>query len=410
MFKLLLTIRVILLLMAFPVILCAQNPTNALPQNNRVRDTARKKDLLDVAKSLFHIHSSRMKENDEPKISFSLLPIGNAPAGDGRAVVTSTTANIYLGPKNTTNRSTATFAPYWNLKKRFGLPLRSNLWFPKNQWFLQGDMRFLIYPQYTWGLGSKNNYSERTLVDYRYIRFYETGYKRLGPRFFAGIGYNLDYRFHIQSADSGIYLPTFTNYVYGTNASSLSSGITLNLLYDTRNNSAEPLPGVFANLVYRMNPTVLGNKNYWSSLYLDVRKYISMNKDRPYHQNTLALWAYLWTVFNNTVPYLDLPSTGWDPNNRSARGFDQNRYRGKTLFNLEGEYRGDITYNSLLGFVVFANVNTVSGSGSLFTSWHPAAGAGLRIKFSKISNTNIGIDFGLSKGYKALIVNLNEAF
>jgi hypothetical protein len=85
-------------------------------------------------------------------------------------------------------------------------------------------------------------------------------------------------------------------------------------------------------------------------------------------------------------------------------------YRGRTLFYLESEYRRDITENGLLGFVVFTNVNTVSGSGTLFSSWHPAAGTGLRIKFNKGSNTNIGVDYAGSKGYSSLIFSLGEAF
>ncbi|MEO8885283.1 MAG: hypothetical protein ABI367_04410, partial [Mucilaginibacter sp.] len=76
----------------------------------------------------------------------------------------------------------------------------------------------------------------------------------------------------------------------------------------------------------------------------------------------------------------------------------------------ESEYRRDITKDGLLGFVLFADVTTVSGSGTLLKTWHPAAGTGLRIKFNKGSNTNIGIDYGFSKGYNALILNLGEAF
>jgi len=108
-----------------------------------------------------------------------------------------------------------------------------------------------------------------------------------------------------------------------------------------------------------------------------------MNPAKPNQQNTLAFWAYLWTVFNSDAPYLDLPSIGWDPYNRSGEGMDQSRYRGKSLFYFETEYRRDITNNGLLGFVVFTNINSGSGSGTLFTSWHPAAGTGLRIKLTK---------------------------
>ncbi len=398
-------------LFLLPLFADGQNAGNVLPQNNVVLDTAKQTDLIDIAKSLFNIRPNKIREQKDKHLYFSILPVGGTvPGGSGRALITSTSAAIYLGPRKTTNMSTATFTPYWNFGNRFGLPIRTRIWLPDNTWLIQGDTRFLVYPQFTWGLGTARKEQERTLLNYNYIRFYQSMLKRIKPYFYAGLGYNLDYHFNIAPDDAAVNLEEYSGYKYGTGRSSFSSGISLNLLYDTRNNAINPLPGMYGNLVYRINPDVLGSNDSWSSLYLDVRKYISMNPARPNQQNTLALWSYFWTALSTKTPYLNLPSTGWDPYNRSARGIDQNRYRGRSLLYLESEYRRDITRNGLLGFVVFTNVSTVSGSGSLFTSWKPAAGTGLRIKFNKGSNTNIGIDYGASKGYSTLMFNLGEAF
>ncbi|MDB5286773.1 MAG: hypothetical protein JWR05_1722 [Mucilaginibacter sp.] len=403
---------IVFILVLLTAHLYAQDASSIIPgNNNTVKDTSRQTDLIDVAKNLFHISPQKVREQKEKKIYFSILPIpGTVPGGSGRALITSTTAATYLGPPNTTNLSSAAFTPYWNFKGRFGLPLRTSIWLPYNTWTIQGDTRFMVYPQYTWGLGESHNYPNQTLVDYKYIRFYQSALKKIKPYLFAGIGYNLDYHFNVKSDNPGVDLPQYTNYTYGTNGSSFSSGISLNLLYDTRNNSINPLPGSYTNVVYRVNPTFLGSNDNWQSLYIDVRKYLSLNPSNPNQQNTMAFWSYLWTALNSKTPYLDLPSIGWDPYNRSGRGMDQNRYRGSTLFYLESEYRRDLTENGLLGFVVFANATTVSGTGNLFTSWHPAAGSGLRIKFNKGSNTNISIDYGFSKGYSAIIFNLGETF
>ncbi|RFZ94785.1 hypothetical protein D0C36_04415 [Mucilaginibacter conchicola] len=389
----------------------AQNATTIIPDNNTVRDTANQTDLIDIYRNIFKPKQTKKRYSEDKTVYFSILPFGGqVPGGTGRALVTSTNAGIYLGPRQTTNISSATFTPYLNFKGRFGLPLRNSIWLPNNEWTIQGDTRFLVYPQYTWGLGSKNGYLDRSLVDYKYIRFYQSVLKRIKPYLFAGVGYNLDYRIGIKSEEDNIDLPTFTGYNYGTSGNSFSSGVTLNLLYDTRNNSINPLPGAYANVVYRVNPKFLGSQENWTSLYIDVRKYMSLNPGNPNQQNTLAFWSYLWKAFSDKTPYLDLPSTGWDPYNRSARGIDQNRYRGRTLFYFETEYRRDITSNGLLGFVLFSNINTVSGSKSLFTSWHPAAGTGLRIKFNKGTNTNIGVDYGFSQGYRSIMFGLGEAF
>lgn len=400
--------KLIILLCLSPMASLAQN---MLPQQKVLQDTAQQTDLIDIAKDLFHIRPHTIRTQNGKRLYFSVLPASSTvPGGSGRALITTTTAGMYLGDKRTTNISSATFAPYWNFKGRFGLPLRSNIWLPENTWTIQGDVRFMVYPQFTWGLGSKNANDERTLVDYNYIRFYQSALKRIEPYLFAGLGYNLDYHTSIKSDDAAVSLEQFTGYHYGISRNSVSSGLSLNLLYDTRNNSINPLPGAYANLVYRINPSFLGSDNSWQSVYLDMRKYFSLNPARPNQQNTLALWSYFWTVLNSKTPYLDLPSINWDPYNRSGRGIDQNRYRGRSLFYLESEYRRDITRTGLLGFVVFANVNTVSGSGSFLTSWHPAAGSGLRLKFNKGSNTNVGADYAFSKGYSTVVFSVGEAF
>jgi hypothetical protein len=91
------------------------------------------------------------------------------------------------------------------------------------------------------------------------------------------------------------------------------------------------------------------------------------------------------------APYLDSPSIGWDYYYRSGRG-EQNRYRGKRLLYFESEYRRDISQKGFWGFVLFANIHTVSEyAGNTFVYRHPAAGTGLRIKFNKISPTNISV-------------------
>jgi hypothetical protein len=161
--------------------------------------------------------------------------------------------------------------------------------------------------------------------------------------------------------------------------------------------------------VYRVNMMGLGSDANWQSLYIDLRKYISLTSTTE--QNVLAFWTYYWKTFGNSVPYLNLPSIGWDPYQRSGRGIEQNRYRGKSLLYFETEYRKDITPSGLLGFVVFANVNSVSEPvTNSFSYWHPAAGVGLRMKFNKRSGTNIALDYGFSQGYNAFILGLGEAF
>lgn len=400
-----------------PVLLLAQDSSAIVSTFKQINiDTTGQRDLIDVFKLVFKPKSkpSNRVEPIEGKVYFSFLPTASTlPSGGGKMFVTSTTASFYMGNEKTTNLSNISFTPYFNFNGRFGLPLRSSVWLNNNQWYIAGDTRFLVYPQDTWGLGGNTPESARMRVDYKYIRFYQSLLKRIKPYFFAGIGYAMDYHMRISTDHDAPNLGDASGYIFGTaqGQNSFSSGVTLNLLYDTRNNSINPLPGCYANLVYRYNSTLIGSTRPWSSIYADMRKYISLSPSNPTRQNTLALWTYFWTTMDRGTPYLSLPSLGWDFYNNSGRGTEQNRYRGQALWYSEAEYRRSITSNGLLGFVLFANVTTVNEPDTRqFNYFHPAGGGGLRLKFNKTSNTNIALDYGFSKGFSSLRIGLGEAF
>jgi hypothetical protein len=399
-----------LLLSMAPLMLLAQSP---LDKAHHSVDTAGKKDIIDIGRAILK-EKPRSVSTEKKTIYFSILPVSTGVPGGGSAVFTSTTAGFYLGDRSTTYLSSVSVAPYFNLKGRYGLPIRSNIWLNNNNWLIQGDTRFLVYPQYTWGLGGGQPQGDRILIDYNYIRFYQGVLKKITSYFFAGVGFNLDFYSDIENNDSNPLVnnvANFTHYPVGTSANknSYSSGPSVVLLYDTRKNDLNPIPGVYANLIYRYNAEALGTTEPWQSVYIDFRKYVTLTKSGP--KNLLAFWTYYWTVLGTAAPYLELPTIGMDPYNRSGRGFEQNRYRGKRLIDFEIEYRRDFTRNGLLGFVLFSNLNSASQLKSdRFVYWNPAAGAGLRVKFNKKSDTNICIDYGFSRAFSSLTVGLGEAF
>jgi hypothetical protein len=321
------------------------------------------------------------------------------------------TAGFYLGDKTGTARSTVSFSPYITFNGRWGYSFHSTISTKNNKWVIPGDIRMLYYPQYTWGLGDDTHQSNKMLITYKYIRVYQTFLRQIKPDLLAGIGYMMDHRFDIDTRQDSISLERFTGYHYGTadNERSFSSGLSANLIYDERKNPAGGNQGMYAAVAYRVNHSFLGSSNGWSSLYVDTRRYISFSRSR---QNVLALWAFYWTALSSKVPFLDLPSIGWDPyQQRSGRGIDQNRYRGKSLTYFEGEYRRDITRDGLLGFVAFANMNSISQPfDDGYSTSHLAYGGGLRIKFSKLCKTKLAIDYGRSKGYGGISINLGETF
>ena len=386
---------------------------STIAQQQKIEDTAglsQQRDVIDLLNEIFKLDqkkndSSRVKK----KIQFSIIPVAGSVAGGGTAIATAFNAAFYTGNESTTSLSTITFAPWFTFEGKFVLPFRSLVWLPNDALLFKGDTRFMVYPQYTWGLGGNTNPDHKVLIEYNYLRFYHSFLKRTGKKIFVGAGYDLDYRFNlILEKDSTP--PNIPIFDYGNEyrSNSTSSGPVINFLIDTRRNSLNPPDGEYFSFDYRFNFEFLGSSFDWQSIFVDARKYFPFEKGR---QNLLALWSYYWGVTRGRSPYLDLPSIGWDYNNRSGRGFQQNRYRSKRLFYFESEYRRDISRNGFLGFVVFANLHSVSEyQGNEFAYWHPAAGAGLRIKFNKISRTNIGIDVGMSKDFTGIYLSLGEAF
>jgi hypothetical protein len=403
----------VLILFAFcflPFLVLAQTPTDTA---NMTIDTSGQKDLLDIGNKLFNFGPRKYKKpqkGEKKQFYFSILPISSSVPGSSKALVTSTTAGFYLGDRKDTYLSSVTFAPYFNFKGRYGLPIHSSIWLDGNSFNIQGNTQFLVYPQNTWGLGGGQAENNKVLVNYDYVRFYQSALKRITPFFYAGLGYDLDNYVNPHTDPGQPSLADFTGYRFGTTPgnNSFSSGITVNLLYDTRQNLLNPFPGLYGNFIYRVNTSILGSDNNSQSLYLDGRKYVSLSSSGP--KNILAFWAYYWTTLSHGTPYLNLPSIGMDPYNRSGRGIEQSRYRGNSLAYFETEYRRDITRNGLLGFVVFANFDSATQANHNFAYINPAAGTGLRIKFNKKSDTNICLDYGISKDYSDLTIGLGEAF
>jgi hypothetical protein len=180
-------------------------------------------------------------------------------------------------------------------------------------------------------------------------------------------------------------------------------------LYDSRSNSVNPRYGFTSYLTYSFYDPVFGSDDSWQSLFLDVRKYFSLPAKK---YSILAFRSYYWTITKGNPPYLDLPANRWEPVAGSAsRGIRQNRYRSNAIIYFESEYRFGISANGLWGGVAFASITAPSEYNTQqFVNWHPAAGMGVRLKFNKYSNTNATLDFGCSKGYATVYLNIGEAF
>lgn len=394
----------------------AQQIERPIADSLLVRDSTREKqggvaqkDLFDVVKSLFHKKKPAATKDtvtDVRKLTISILPAIGYTLTTKTAVTVTGNAAFRTAPDSKISTITASAA--YTQRKQFTVPLETNFWTRGNKYNFVGDIHFMKYPQDTYGLGSNSSTDNQDTMEYNYIRIYEIVYRKITSNFFLGAGYIADWHYNI--VEQGLHNGSVSDYEkYGAANSTLSTGFTLNGLYDTRDNSINPYRGFYTEVTYRNYQKILGSNTSWQSAIIDVRKYFMFPRNSG---NILGLWSYDWLTLDGNPPYLDLPSTNWDRYSSTGRGYIQGRFRGKEMVYLETEYRFHVSANGLFGGVVFVNAESFSGLGSnRLQTPQPGWGAGVRIKLNKTSRTNLDIDYGFgTQGSQGLFVNIAEMF
>jgi hypothetical protein len=392
------------------------NPTEVAhkpaPYEDRVHkptpyeDSLKQKDILDVIAHLRGRERVMKLDSITSKPTISYIPAIGYTLVSKLAIVLSGNAAFRTGPES--RISTVVVSSSVTQRRQFTLPIQTNIWSKNNTYNFVGDYRLFKYPQSTFGLGSNSNIDNEDPMDYSYFQFYETVLRHITGNIYAGAGYIVDDHWNV--SDHGNYNGMVSDYsVYGKTSHSVASGFTINALLDSRNSAINASKGAYISLQYRDNYSFLGSTIPWRSLIVDVRKYIKFPASSD---NVLALWSFDWLILNGRPAYLDLPSTQWDESSATGRGYIQGRFRGADMVYAEAEYRYRITDNGLIGGTVFLNGESLSTApGSKLQSIQPGFGPGLRVKLSKLSNTNISIDYGFGRqGSNGLFIDVGEIF
>ena len=324
---------------------------------------------------------------------------------------------FYSGDPSTTHISTVNGGFKVSQKGQLLTGVRINAFSSGDRWFFQGDNRFSLTSQNTYGLGGETLSSDVENVKYDYVRLFEGAYRHVAPGLFVGGGINLSEHSNVRPGQASVATWDDSAYIeyseqHGFDpAGQTSGGANFGVFYDTRDNAINARRGWLASASYRTYfDGFLGGDSNWQELYLDVRAYRKISRDA---RHRLAFWALGDLVTGGIAPYLDLPATASN-DGRSARGYAEGRYRGEHLLYGEMEYRGTITPSGLVGVVAFLNMTTVDNAQTgdhLFESVAPAAGFGFRFLLNKRSRTNLCTDYGWGEhGSRGFYLAIQEAF
>jgi len=372
---------------------------------------------------------------DQHAKNLSFLPIlGYGPA-NGVILGAAVSVTKFLGNPKTTQLSAALMNASITTNSQLILNLRFDVYTPNNKWYISGDNRLYFFTQPTYGLGinglynqsygfSFNGYSQSgnlaQPLDFDYLRLYETFLRNVGKHWYLGLGVKIDRHFNIRDPTLKLDSPTHltSHYVYSKaygfdTAKYSASGISFDIMHDTRDNPVNAYKGYYLNVSFRVNPAFVGSSKSSVVVYYEYRAYINVNKDIP--RNLIAFWFWGTDVISGHLPYLALPALTWDTYNRSGRGYIQGRFRGDNMIYGESEFRFRLTKNDLLGGVAFVNATTASNplpyaKQSVFNSVAPGYGAGIRIKMNKADRTNIAADYAKGYGFSGIYLNIRETF
>lgn len=374
---------------------------------------AEQKDVQDIIRKIFH---KKKKEDTTTvkKFNWAILPAAGYTLQTGFAGVVSANIGFYESKLPDQKISTINTSYTYSQHKQSILPLYINIWTKNNKINLISDFKYLNYPSEVYGLGGKKvsvdaNSNTGYTVNFQSIKLHQSIMFAIGKNLYVGGGIFYDQFWNIKVSDTlGKRVTHLLNRDLKT--AERASGIALKLLYDNRLNQINPKNGEYISITYRPNFTFIGSDSNWASIQVDARKYIRFPANS---QNTLAFWGFAWlTASKQPPPYLMLPSTAWDDQYNTGRGYIQSRFRGKNMFYYENEYRFAITRNGLIGGVIFGNMEAFSAElSSEFKKPQIGYGAGIRIKLNKHSDTNLCIDYGFGQGNsRGFFVNLGEVF
>jgi hypothetical protein len=313
-------------------------------------------------------------------------------------------------------------------KKQLIVNFKNNVMLRDNKIFLSGDWRYYIFSQDNYGLGSDivptfdsnkdfNINALKEPMEYNYLKFHQTISLKLKGDFYVGAGLHLDEYSSIKEDKLDIANGILTNhYKYSkkngfSNSSYNVSGMSLNMIFDSRDNQINSNHGLFANINYRFNPSLNKNQEASTLLYTEFRYFLPLSKINEQH--VFSIWAYGQFVTSGKLPYLNLPAIGWDQRSRSGKGYTQGLFRGYNLTYLEAEYRFPISCNQLISGTIFTNFTSVSDKERdirLFQYIQPAMGVGLRILIDKTTRTNLILNYALGNKSKAFYLNAGETF
>jgi hypothetical protein len=228
---------------------------------------------------------------------------------------------------------------------------------------------------------------------------------KLQPKLFderLNIGINYEFRnMSVVDTKGNPYLEDTTLTITGREGG-LTSGLGLAIAWDTRDNNFFPSSGGYYEIFASNFFDFLGSDFEYSKSVIDLRHYFN-----PTLSHVIAFQAYLLRE-TDSPPFYDLGLLG---GSKMMRGTIMGRYRDKTYYVLQSEYRmPQLVWR--FGLILFAGIGDVAPSLGRITisTVKPTYGFGIRFRIDELEKVEVRMDVGFGKGTSGVYFDINQAF
>lgn len=304
---------------------------------------------------------------------------------------------LFKTEEQTTRTSFINFLGMFTQRKQRILGTFWSVFTPKEKFFIKGEIYFSKFPDYFYGVGNQTPNEAKESIRYKTFLINNWCLKQIKPHLFFGPQYQFYKVFDIHFP----YKSHFNQYNLKSINGSVSSGLGLALVYDSRDHTTNAHTGWYIETSGFNYAQWIGSHYNFTSFLIDVRKYIPLSK-----KSTLAI--ALSNNFNiGDVPFKQLAYLG---GTRNMRGYYEGRYRDKNSVILQMEYRQNVYKR--WGLAVFGSIGNVYSNFRNLTQSNLkyTVGGGLRFTINKKENTNIRFDEGFGAKTRGAYGNFGEAF
>ncbi|TAH17263.1 MAG: hypothetical protein EAZ08_14110 [Cytophagales bacterium] len=297
------------------------------------------------------------------------------------------------------NSSMARVAAHYTMNKQYWVEMTYSLIFPMSKYILTGNISYMKYPNYFFGIGNTTLDSDREQFDYYAGNFYSRVIRKIKGKAYLGVQAHYNSMSNLVVHSGGILA---SGKVIGA-SDGHSMGLGITFIYDSRNSIINAQRGTYLEISNLSHREELGSSFSFDLYRLDIRKYLPINESA---KKVLALQGLVMAA-SQRVPFNRMPMLGGEA---LMRGYFLGRFRDNAMYVTQSEYRQ--TVNKWFGFVVFGSFGDVARSlESLdLKNTKYSYGAGLRIALNSKERLNLRIDYGRGSSGGLFYFTVGEAF